>query len=849
MSRKDPSSENSSSKKSGARRGTFFQWLGRLLSHTAVKAILGVFVFVSVVALGIFIYHYSKWAAIVEDKLARGPYSNTSKLYAAPQTVSVGDETTADEIIASLQRAGYTESRNNRLGSYRVRPDGVEVFPGVDSYFEPEGHVVKFGGGHVAQIISLGDNTDRTQFYLEPELITNLFDRNREKRRPVRFDDIPVVMKNALLAAEDKRFFMHAGFDPFRVLGAAWVDIKSGRNQQGASTLSMQLARMILLTNERNWRRKIPEILITLHLERKLTKKEIFEHYCNQIYVGRVGSFNIHGFGEAAQAYLGKDMRRLTLPEAALLAGLVQSPSNYNPFRYPDKAKRRRNIVLMMMRDNKFITPKEYEEAIAAPVKVRQSGGESEEAPYFVDLVNERLLSQFQDHDFQANSYRVYTSLDLNLQRAAAEAMRIGLKEVDDRLLKMGRTPAKGWPKVQASLVALDARTGELKALIGGRDYGASQLNRSLAKRPAGSIFKPFVYAAVLNASANGSIEPATAASTVMDEPTTFWDANGRAYEPNNYKGQFYGRVTMRTALAKSLNVPAVRFAEQAGFRHLVQVSRGAGLTSVQATPSAALGSYDVTPLDIAGAYTIFPGHGVYTQQYWIKLIRDQDGRRIYSHTPARRGVLDSRVAYITTNLMEEVLWTGTGAGVRSRGFAQPAAGKTGTSHDGWFAGMTTELICVVWIGYDDYRELGIEGAWSALPVWTEFMKRAHKMRPYKRAGAFSAPDGVIQVEIDPGTGKLAGGGGCGQPPRLEVFVLGTQPQETCSGVSGTHVASWEVEEPARPQRPATVAARRPQAPVTSIPAATPPPEPVSEDKEPAANKRSIVDKIKGLFR
>jgi penicillin-binding protein 1B len=748
--------------------------------------------FLVVVSLGTFLYFYSKYAAIVEDKLARGPYANTSKLYAAPEAVSVGDEVSADDIVTALQRAGYSESRSNRMGWFHVRTGGVEVFPGVDSYFQQEAHVVKIDGGRVAQIIALADNTQRTQFWLEPQLITNLFDRNREKRRPVRFSDIPASMKNALLAAEDKRFFNHAGFDPFRVLKSAWVDIKEGRNSQGASTLSMQLARILLLTNERSWRRKAPEILITLHLERKLTKEEIFEHYFNQVYVGRVGSFNIHGFGEAAQAYFGKDLKRLTLGECATLAGLVQSPSGYNPFKYPDRARRRRNIVLLMMRDNKFISPEEHDKAVAEQLAVKQGGQQSDDAPYFVDLVNDKLLSQFQDHDFQANTYRVYTALDLNLQRAAAEAMRAGLKEVDDLLVRKGRTSAKGWPKVQAAIVVLDSRTGELKALIGGRDYGESQLDRALSKRPSGSIFKPFVYSAVLSTAVDGSPDPFTPISRVIDEPTTFW-FSGKAYEPNNYKGEFHGSVTLRQALAKSMNVPAVKFAEQVGYEKIVDVARKAGMNAVQATPAVALGAYEVQPIEIAGAYTIFPGRGTFTQPYWIKMIRDQDGRAIFTEKPVKRDALDPRVAYMATNLMEEVLRTGTAAGVRGRGFAQPAAGKTGTSHDGWFAGFTTELICVVWVGYDDYRELGLEGASSALPVWTEFMKRAHKLRPYRRATAFAAPDGIVQVEVDTASGKL---GSCGPGTRPEVFLAGTQPLESCAG-GVTQVASWDVDEPA----------------------------------------------------
>ena len=307
--------------------------------------------------------------------------------------------------------------------------------------------MVKFQGKKVSSIISLRDNFEVTQYLLEPELITNLFDKKREKRRIVQFDDIPEVMKNAVLAAEDRRFFQHIGFDPFGIVRAAYVDIKERKQGQGASTLSMQLARTLWLDTERTWRRKVPEALITLHLEQKLTKRDIFQYYANSIYLGQRGSFSIHGFGEGSQVYFGKDLKDITLPEAAMLAGLIQSPNMRNPFRYPDRAKARRNIVLGMMRDGGFITDTEYQDGINAPLKIVGEEVESSDAPYFVDLVNDQLQSQFQDRDFQNSSYKVYTSLDMDLQRDAAAAVRSGMAEVDAILKKRkgyGTTIARG---------------------------------------------------------------------------------------------------------------------------------------------------------------------------------------------------------------------------------------------------------------------------------------------------------------------------------------------------------------------------------------------------------------------
>ncbi|MEZ5399959.1 MAG: PBP1A family penicillin-binding protein [Bryobacteraceae bacterium] len=823
------------------------RWIQRFAQHPAGQTVIGIAIFLVASALLTFFYFYNHYAGLIEEKLAQGPYSNTSKLYAAPQIVSTGDRLDPSEVVHSLHQAGYTKNRTNRIGWYAERGEGVEIYPGPDSYFQQEAHVVHIDSGRVSQIISLRDNTERTQLMLEPELITNLFDRNREKRRILRFQDIPLVMRNALLAAEDKRFFQHSGFDPFRILKSAWIDITTNQIRAGASTLSMQLARSIWLTTERTWRRKLPEILITIHLERKLTKEEIFEHYSNTIYLGRVGTFNIHGFGEGAQAYFGKSLRQVTLPEAALLAGIVQSPSGFNPFRNPDRAMKRRNLILRMMRDNAFITAEQFAKASDAPLGVAAGASESQDAPFFVDLVNDQLQRQFQDHDFQTHSYRVYTTLDLNLQRAAAEAMAAGLKEVDAALEKRGRTAKKGWPKVQAAIVAVDTRTGEVRALIGGRDYGASQLNRALAMRQPGSIFKPFVYAAALETGLDQGPSAFTPASTLTDEPRTFW-FDGKPYEPNNYHNSFNGTVTVRQALAKSLNVPTVMLAEQVGYERVARLAREAGLKSVRPTPSAALGSYEARPLDMAGAYTTFSNRGVYSEANWIKVIRDEKGHSIYNYKPVSRRVLDARVAYLMVNLMEGVMSYGTGAGARSRGFRLPAAGKTGTSHDGWFAGFSSELLTVVWVGYDDNRELGLEGARSALPIWTEFMKRAHTFRPYLRAGSFGAPDGVVNVEIDASSGKLASGGGCGGTIRNEVFLMGTQPVEYC-GSAGTQVAGWDTGGDAPPpasaeppDTPRRVASRE----VHSIPVkpATPPTQ-----EAPREPKKGFLNRILGVFR
>ena len=802
------------------------------------------------IGLGVFTYYYVKYSRLIETKLALGPFANTSMLFAAPRTVDVGDLVSPQEIAIELRHSGYNESKNNRMGYFTLKPDEIDIYPGPDSYFRRDDGVIKFRGTKVSQIISLADNTDRTEYTLEPELISNLFDKNREKRRLVKYEDIPPVLVHAVVSAEDKRFFQHSGFDPVRIIKAAYVDVREHRYAQGASTLSQQLSRILWLDNDKTWRRKIPEVLITMHLEQKLKKEQIFEYYANQVPLGQRGSFGIRGFGEAAEVFFGKDVTRLTLPEAATLAGLIQQPSYTNPYRWPERAKQRRNVVLKMMLENQYISEADYGRAVATPMElVRQATLEATDAPYYVDLVNDALQEKFPDTNFQTSPYRVYTTLDLNLQRDAAEAVRVGMEEVDQRI-KHRKKRDPSYPDPQCALIALDPLTGEVRALIGGRNYGASQLNRILAKRQPGSSFKPFVYAAALNTGLMGGNLLLTPATMVTDEPTTFW-FDGKPYEPSNFEHKFYGNVTLRDAMAHSLNVATVKVAEETGYDAVVELARKAGLNmDIQPTPAVALGSYEVTPLEIAGAYTIYVNHGIYSKPYFLSTLLNDRGSNVFDSQPEHRAVLDPRVAFLMDQMLEEVVRSGTGAGMYGRGINFPVAGKTGTSdHDGWFAGFTSKLICVVWVGFDDNRPLNLEGAHSALPVWAEFMKRAHEHREYRNVSEFEAPVGVVSAQIDPASGQLATAA-CPKV-RTEYFIEGTQPVEMCQlhGGGGTQVASWETA-------PAGQAGRD-----RSAGAGNQPRERVGQDAPPTGQeqapatppkppkKKSLLDRLRSIFK
>jgi penicillin-binding protein 1B len=536
----------------------------------------------------------------------------------------------------------------------------------------------------------------------------------------------------------------------------------------------MQLVRGLWLQPEKRWKRKVAEAMMTVHLERQWSKEQIFTAYANLVFLGREAAYSIHGFAEASQLFFDKEPRNLSLPEAALLAGMVQRPSYFNPNRNPAHAKERRDVVLGLMRDNRYISEGEYRAAIETPLKVVKPAERSDPlgASWFLDLVGDELQSIDQPED---GAKSVYTTIDLNLQRAAGEAIETGLNEVDKLLAKRY---AKGGPRAEAALIALDPHTGEIKALVGGRDYARSQLNRIFANRPPGSVFKPFVYAAAMNTGVERGSRILTPASTVDDTPATFV-FDRQTYRPGNFHNEVFGTMTLRQALAKSDNVAAVRVAQLVGYSAVVAMARLAGLNGdIQPTPAVALGSYAVTPFEMAGAYTPFANGGVWVKPQVVSYVQNAGGETIHRGPGETHQAMDPRVAYLITSMLEEVIRSGTAAGVRTRGFTLPAAGKTGTSHDGWFAGFTSQLLCIVWVGFDDYRELDLEGARSALPIWTEFMKKAARLGTYRKAVEFPRPSGVASAKICLESGKLAGD--LCTRTTTEVFISGTEPLDKC---------------------------------------------------------------------
>jgi penicillin-binding protein 1B len=768
--------------------------LRKFLKNRFVRAGLIVCAAVFLVMFSVFTYYYIKYEKIVDQRMSGQIFANTAKIYAQPRNIRIGQKADSREITNYLRHAGYTEAGEkgkSDFGTYRLLSSGIEIKPGEESYYRSEGVVVRIQQGKVDQMSSLGDaSTSLTSYELEPQLVTGLFDsQQRAKRRLVKYDDIPKVMVDAVTSIEDRQFFHHGGVNYWRVAHAVWIDMME-KKSEGGSTITMQTAKLFFLSPEKRFKRKLTEMLIALELEQRFSKKQIFELYANQVDMGQRGSFTIRGFGEAALAYFGKDLKDINAQEAAMLAGLLQHPSMINPYHHPERATERRNVVLDSMVETGAITRAHADTAKATPLKLAPQNVEASDAPYFVDMIREQLRASYSDEDLNGGGYRIYTTLDPGLQKAAADAVEVGIRGADEQVkqLRIRRTKikdAKGktetkvvsGPVPQVALIALDPHTGDVLALVGGRNYGFSQLNHALARRPTGSIFKPFVYATAMNNAVINEQPIFTPATLIDDSPTAF--ANGDdQYTPRNYGAKYWGQVPAQFALAMSLNNATVRVAEMVGYDKVAKLARDAGISSVKATPAMALGAYDATPMEMASAYTVFTNGGQRITPTLVKSVRGPSGEVRQNFQAQKTQVLDSRVAYVMTTMMQGVINNGTAASVRSRGFMAPAAGKTGSSHDAWFAGYTSNLLCIVWVGYDDYSDIKLSGAKLALPIWTEFMKRAVALPSYSDAKYFSAPAGVVQLTLDKVTNQIATPA-CPND-YTAAFIEGTQPTQTC---------------------------------------------------------------------
>ncbi len=715
------------------------------------------------------------------------------RVFARPLTLESGLPVTMNEVIERLNDAGYAQrARVERPGEFAVDKNVLALIPrGGDRTGQPvqaifASRATRRGSPDVYYRITrlVAGGKPAPTVTLDPPLVTALMSGSREKRRRVPLNTIPPRVQEAVLAIEDRRFYSHPGVDVIRMVGALVTNVSGDRPYLvGASTITQQLARNFFLTEEmaeeqqsrqRSLRRKLQEQFMAVILETKATKDEILELYLNEVYLGHRGSFALHGVAEAARIFFAKDVSNLSLSEAAMIAGVIQSPSNHSPFNNLARAKERRDVVLRAMVDASYIAKDAADRAASEPLKVASRGVENE-APYFVDYLPQVLNAVAPGVTARPGALDVYTTVDLSLQRYAQDAVRDGLTKVDAILSRRRRGP----PRVaQAALVAVEPRTGEIVAMIGGRSYNQSQFNRAVnARRQPGSTFKPFVYLTAFDGAGEGQAI-LTPASIVRDEPTT-WTVNDQEWSPRNFDEEYEGDTTLRRAFTMSRNVAAVKVAEQAGFGRVASLWRRAkvGETELRGYPSIALGVFELTPLEMAEAYTLFPNGGAI--QPLTAIARVVSGKDVVKPiTKSGPRVARATSAYLVTDMMRGVLNEGTGYGARAAGFTLDAAGKTGTTNDlrdAWFVGFTPELLTVVWVGLDDNQPLGLSGAQAALPIWTAFMMKALAGHPNI---SFHVPEGLKFAQIDRDTGALAGP----DCPHVSwvAFLAGTEPHEEC---------------------------------------------------------------------
>ncbi|HEX5705065.1 MAG TPA: PBP1A family penicillin-binding protein [Pyrinomonadaceae bacterium] len=731
-------------------KATAQRWHNRRVFRRTMR-IAAVACAIATVSLSVvLISSYRSYARLVDERLTHGYLTSRAGIYAAPRTLRAGQKITRAGLAVALRRAGYIESdavSEVWNGSFRVEDAAIEIKPSSRETSPAVVRVTFDGRGRIRDL--LGDGVTLDSFTLAPESLTNDAFTKGAARRQLTFKDIPPVLVHAITSIEDRRFFDHHGLDIFGVGRALIRNAGQERIGQGGSSITQQLIKNTYLTPERTFRRKYAEAMLSFSLERRLSKQDIFALYCNEVYLGQRNVVGVRGVDQAARVYFGKDLQDLTLVEAATLAGMIQSPARYSPVRSPDETRMRRNTVLATMVRDGHITLAQAAAAAQEPLSLANFDPARESsAPYFVDYAN---------REAPEGDKQLVTTIDLDLQAAAEQATRKQVARLDDTYKARGATP-------QVALVALDPNTGEVLAMVGGRDYAESQLNRATdAKRQPGSVFKPFVYAAALES----GISPL---AKFTDAPRSFTYAGTAKYRPANFGGGFSMRdVPMRDGLINSLNVVTVDVAMQTGLARTANIASDFGLPRPEPFPALALGTTEVTPLQMAAAYAVFANGGSRIQPRVVKSSGDaQPGAQ----------VIQPSTAFIVTNMLEGVIDHGTATRARALLRNTALAGKTGTSRDGWFVGYTPNLVVAVWVGFDDNKQLGMTGGEAALPIWMDFMKSAVDLRPELGGKLFAQPEDVALVDVDPASNQITMGA-CPQHERIAI-LLSQQPTTEC---------------------------------------------------------------------
>lgn len=708
--------------------------------------------------------------------------------YAAATDLAPGSRIGLRRLEARLRRLDYhAVSKLTESGQYVLGRSGVDVWLRPFRYPGRE-----FGGGRL-RLRMLGEQITRVEpldhfepedLRLEPERIAGYEGTTGAILDPLKLEDAPPLLVKGLVAVEDRRFYIHPGIDPIGLVRALWTNLRHGATAQGGSTLTQQLARSLYLHNERTVGRKIEEAYLALRLEARYSKKEILEAYLNAVYWGTWGSMEIRGAREASAYYLGTDLSKADPAGIALLIGLIPAPNAFSPYVNPEKAIARRNVVLRELGRKGLLSPEQVETALARPLPLRHPPARAAEASYFVDAVRREVEERASASILSEPGTEVFTTMDPDAQAAAEESLRKGLQDLEHgyRQLRRARDPLQG------AVVAIDPSNGEVQALVGGRDFLEYPYNRAVeARRQPGSLFKPFVYLAAFRDPHREDGSYWTPATMLDDEPLSV-TTGGRTWSPENYDREFRGKVSVRTALEQSINVPTARVAIEIGPNRVAQAARDLGIRSpLEEVPSLALGTSEVSLLEITGAYAGLAAEGTAHTPTVLRAIVEPDGHEAALSPLTDPPGVGRPEAYLVTNLLQGVIQEGTGKSARDLSDRGDVAGKTGTTDsdvDAWFVGYTPARAVGVWVGFDKRDQVGLTGAAAALPIWTDIMDQ---VEPPGGDGQFEQPKGIISLPIDPDSGLLA----TANCPtfRAEVFIEGTEPTQDCDLHGGTFIS------------------------------------------------------------
>jgi penicillin-binding protein 1B len=741
-----------------------------------VRTIAGAALLLIIFATGFYLAQlYSEISAMIEQRRE----ALSSAIYSAPAIIRPGDDIVRTGLIDRLSHLSYTQTAAPASpGEYSRTPGLITIYTRSFSLAGAAypGAVVRvaLNGVRVSNVIDSFGVSARSAV-LEPEVIGRLLPGVPAERVEIALGGMPPYLVNGLIATEDRWFYYHPGIDPIRVIEAAFVDVRSHHLAQGASTLTQQLARTFMDRHERSFSRKFRELAVAIVLEMRLGKREILERYINDVPMGSYDGTPIEGLPQAARYLFNKDLREVTPAEAATLIGMIQAPSLYDPRRHPDNCVVRRNIVLGVMKDAGVIDAAAYQHALAERIDVTKPPG-LRRAPYFTDFVTS-FVDKIPGLNGHLEGLEVYTTLDTEMQAFGQEAIEQNLAQLEKSHSRLRR--ADKTKQLESAMVALDASSGAIRAMVGGRDYSLSQFNRAaMAQRQPGSAFKPIVYLTALDPS-RAPFSPAMTLATVLpDRPMSFG-----GWTPANYERTYQGQVTVAEALFESLNVPTAWVGNQLGPARIVQTAHELGIQEeLPAVLPISIGADETTLLELVGAYQVFANAGAQDPPYAVAAVVDAAGHVIFHHEDDENRVINPSVAYLITGALEQVLRYGTGASAQRMGLKFPAAGKTGTTqdyHDGYFIGYTPDLVCGVWIGFDEPQSLGMPGASAALPAWVNFMTHAVP----DDSPDFAEPSGIVMATIDPQSGGLATPA-CPRAIALP-FLVGTAPTTTACGGGG----------------------------------------------------------------